>query len=125
MVKALWLSRQVSNGNCCLVAATCCSLCTVSKDSLGNLKITLYLCVCRGVCVRAYMHHDSCGGQRTTCRRQFSLSTTGILEITVSQAWQEAPLPTEPSCYPHFSLKIFFFKSDTLQIGIAISSVEG
>lgn len=49
-------------------------------------------------CSSLYMLHACTWGHRTAWENRFSLSTLWVLQtILIHQAWQRAPLPTEPS----------------------------
>lgn len=58
--------------------------------------------------------HDSCGGQRTTCRNRFSPTkrTSGIEHGC--QAWQQLPFLAEPPCQPQVCFKCDFSKRSLL-----------
>lgn len=55
------------------------------------------------MCGRVYLHWCQCGSRRTICGVSSLLPPCSPLELNSSHlAWQQAPLPAEPSCWPLF-----------------------
>lgn len=95
------LAPHCTQRSCFTEARACASVCLcvlISRQSLGHADIQIVFIViihvCMYMCVMVL-----CGGQKTTLRSWFSSPAVCFFwSNSVSQAWQQTPLPSEPPC---------------------------